>query len=76
MGVPGGSTGDAFHSWAQLPIPREQFNKEQKEQQRIYFPECKPLPGAHKLLRALKVANNTNGAKIHIALATSSNKIN
>lgn len=76
MGVPGGSTGDAFHSWAQLPIPREQFNKEQKEQQRIYFPECKPLPGAHKVLRALKVANNTNGAKIHIALATSSNKIN
>jgi pseudouridine 5'-phosphatase len=76
MGVPGSSTGDAFHNWAQLPIPREQFNKEQKEEQRIRFPECKPLPGAKKLLRALKGAHNTNGARIHIALATSTSKFN
>jgi pseudouridine-5'-monophosphatase len=76
MGVPGSSTGDVFHKWAQLPISRDQFNKEQKEQQRLHFPECKPLPGAKKLLRALKVARNINGAKVYIALATSSEKSN
>ncbi|KAE9372918.1 HAD-like protein [Stipitochalara longipes BDJ] len=76
MGVPGSSTGDVFHSWAQLPIPREQFNKEQKEQQQIHFPDCKPLPGAANLLSSLNAAHNTNGAKIHIALATSTNQIN
>ncbi|KAN0111083.1 HAD-like protein [Hyaloscypha variabilis] len=76
MGVPGSSTGDVFHSWAQLPIPREQFNKEQKEQQQIHFPDCKPLPGTAKLLQSLTAAQNTNGAKIHIALATSTNRIN
>jgi pseudouridine-5'-monophosphatase len=76
MGVPGSSTGDVFHAWAQLPIPREQFDKEQKEEQRIHFPECKPLPGAEKLLRQLKVARNNDGKKIQIALATSTNQIN
>ncbi|TVY21053.1 Uncharacterized protein LARI1_G001256 [Lachnellula arida] len=76
MGVPGSSTGEVFHKWAQLPISREQFRKEQKEQQRIHFPECEPLPGAEKLLRGLKKAQNTNKAKIHIALASSSEKHN
>lgn len=76
MGVPGSSTGDVFHAWAQLPIPREQFNKEQVEQQRIHFQECKPLPGAEKLLRALNEAQNTDGAKVHIALASSTSRIN
>lgn len=76
MGVPGSSNGDAFHSWAQLPISRDQFSKEQKEQQQVHFPECKPLPGAEKLLRGLKVSQNINNAKIHIALASSSEKHN
>jgi len=76
MGVPGSSTGDIFHKWAQLPISREQFKREQKEQQQVHFPECKPLPGAEKLLRGLKVAQNINGAKVHIALASSSEKEN
>ena len=76
MGVPGSSTGEAFHKWAQLPSSRDQYRKEQKEQQQIHFPECKPLPGAEKLLRGLKTAQNINKAKIHIALASSSEKHN
>jgi len=76
MGGPGSSTGETFHRWAQLPISRDQFKQEQKEQQRMHFPECKPLPGAQKLLRGLKVAQNTNQARIHIALASSSEKEN
>jgi len=76
MGVPGASHGEVFHEWAQLPISRDQFRKEQKEQQQIHFPECKPLPGAEKLLRGLKVAQNLNKAKIHLALASSSRKYN
>lgn len=42
----------------------------------MHFPECKPLPGAPELLRGLKHAQNTNQAKIHIALASSSEKEN
>jgi pseudouridine 5'-phosphatase len=76
MGVPGSSTGDEFHKWAQLPIPRQQFKREQKEQQRLHFPECKPLPGVEKLLTDLKSAYNVDGKKIHIALASSSEKEN
>jgi pseudouridine-5'-monophosphatase len=76
MGVPGSSTGEVFHNWAQLPISRDQFKEEQKEQQRVHFPECKPLPGAAALLRGLKAAHNISGAKIHTALASSSEKHN
>lgn len=76
MGVPGSSTEDVFHAWAQLPIPREQFNAEQKEQQRIHFPECRPLPGAQKLLSELKTAKNFKDEKVHIALASGSEKFN
>jgi pseudouridine 5'-phosphatase len=71
MGVPGSSTGDTFHAWAQLPIPREQFALEQREQQRLHFPECSPLPGAMKLLSDLKHAKG-----VELALASSSNKSN
>jgi pseudouridine 5'-phosphatase len=76
MGVPGSSNGDVFHAWAQLPIPREQFAKEQSEQQQLHFPECKPLPGTEKLLSDLNKAHNTNGMPIKIALASSSEKYN
>src|SRR5277367_3464971 len=76
MGIPRSSTGDVFHNWAQLPIPREQFAREQSEQQQLHFPECKPLPGAEKLLSDLKGAHNTNGRQIEIALASSSAKYN
>jgi pseudouridine-5'-monophosphatase len=77
MGVPGSSTGDVFHNWAQLPISREQFAREQTEQQQIHFPECRPLPGAEKLLLDLKDARTTTtNNKVEIALASSSEKYN
>ncbi|KAI0378592.1 HAD-like protein [Hypomontagnella monticulosa] len=76
MGIPGSSNGDTFHNWAKLPIPREQFKKEQTEQHQIHFPECKPLPGVEALLKTLKSAKNTQGLPIEIALATSSEKKN
>jgi pseudouridine-5'-monophosphatase len=76
MGVPGSSTGEVFHSWAQLPISREQFKQEQKEQQHLHFPECKPLPGVEKLLLDLESAYNIDGNKVHIALASSCERAN
>lgn len=74
MGIPGSSNGDTFHAWAQLPISREQFQAEQAEQQRIYFPDCVPLPGVRKLLRDLRTAGNVDGFQVQMALATSSMK--
>ncbi|PMD13593.1 HAD-like protein [Hyaloscypha hepaticicola] len=74
MGVPGSNNGDTFHNWAQLPISRELFEKERKEQELLHFPECEILPGAQKLLLHLNKAHNTNGMKIQIALASSSEK--
>lgn len=76
MGVPGSNNGDVFHNWAQLPISRDQFEKEHNEQQQLHFPECKPLPGAQKLLLDLKKAHSKNGLPIEIALASSSEKYN
>ncbi|OIW35514.1 HAD-like protein [Coniochaeta ligniaria NRRL 30616] len=76
MGVPGSSNGDVFHEWAQLPISREQFKDEQNEQQQLHFPDCKPLPGAETLLSHLRGAHNTNGQRVEMALATSSEKYN
>lgn len=76
MGVPGSSNGDTFHAWAQLPIPREQYKREQSEQQKIHFPECEPLPGVETLLSNLRRAGTTNGLDVRIALATSSERAN
>ncbi|OAL24850.1 hypothetical protein AYO22_05639 [Fonsecaea multimorphosa] len=76
MGVPGSSTGDVFHQWAQLPISREQYAREQGEQQKIHFAECEPLPGVEKLLRDLNSARTTAGLPVEIALASSTSKHN
>ncbi|KAH8816865.1 HAD-like domain-containing protein [Xylogone sp. PMI_703] len=76
MGVPGSSTGEVFHSWAQLPISHEQWEREQREEQMLHFPLCKPLPGVEKLLQTLTSAKTTKEDKIHIALASSSAKAN
>ncbi|KAI1197193.1 HAD-like domain-containing protein [Nemania serpens] len=76
MGVPGSSNGDTFHEWAQLPISREQFKREQTEQQRIHFPECQPLPGVEKLLADLRTARTAAGDAVQVALATSSMREN
>ncbi|MCJ1472111.1 hypothetical protein MMC13_000758 [Lambiella insularis] len=71
MGVPGASSGDIFHAWAQLPIPRAQFDREQKAQQMLRFPDCQPLPGVATLLRELDAAPG-----VELALATSSERGN
>lgn len=76
MGVPGSSTSEVFHAWAQLPISREQFKTELREQQHIHFPDCKPLPGVEQLLQNLTTAHDISGNKVHIALASSSEKYN
>lgn len=73
MGVSGSSSGDIFYAWAQLPIPREQWAKEQFEEQQRHFPDSQPLPGAAKLLDDLKVAKTVGrGQAVQVALATSS----
>lgn len=76
MGVPGSSNGEAFHEWAQLPIPREQFRQEQHAQQVLHFPNCEPLAGVKVLLEHLNTAYNVDGKKVHIALASSSERKN
>ncbi|OAP61674.1 hypothetical protein AYL99_03877 [Fonsecaea erecta] len=76
MGVPGSSNGDIFHQWAQLPISRQQYAREQSEQQQIHFADCEPLPGAEKLLRDLNKARTTAGLPVEVALASSSEKLN
>lgn len=81
QGRPGSSAGDIFHAWAQLPISREQYVREQLELQRQLFPSSKPLPGVVKLLSDLSTARNVGkdgeqGEKVHIALATSSHEAN
>lgn len=76
MSVPDWSTGDFFHDWAQLPIPREQFDKEYREQQKILFPKSAPLPGAEKLVQDLRYAGNVRGEKVYMALASGSETVN
>ncbi|KAK7955698.1 haloacid dehalogenase-like hydrolase [Apiospora aurea] len=56
MGVANSSNGDAFHGWARLPISREQWARESKEEFRRNFPNCAPLPGAETLIITLSRA--------------------
>jgi pseudouridine-5'-monophosphatase len=71
MGIPGSSQGDVFHNWANLPISRETWARERKEEMLIQFQNCEPLPGTEKLLSDLSHAQNCSGNKIRLALATS-----
>jgi pseudouridine-5'-monophosphatase len=71
MGIPGSSHGDIFHNWANLPISRETWARERKEEMLIQFQNCEPLPGAEKLLSDLSHAQNSSGNKMRLALATS-----
>lgn len=71
MGIPGSSHSDMFHNWANLPISREAWARERKEEMLIQFQNCQPLPGAEKLLSDLSHAHNSSGNKIRLALATS-----
>ncbi|KAK4447249.1 HAD-like domain-containing protein [Podospora aff. communis PSN243] len=88
MGVPGSSNGHVFHDWAQLPISREQYAREQSAEQKGLFPLCEPLPGAVALLGSLTgrrvddgVALNLDSdgdakAAVEVALASSSSRGN
>lgn len=72
MGVPDSTNGDIFHNWAKLPISREEFTRELKEQMQLRFPDCEPLPGAQTILSNLNRASSApSGDKIKLALASS-----
>ncbi|OTB03774.1 hypothetical protein M426DRAFT_321490 [Hypoxylon sp. CI-4A] len=73
MGVPDSTSGDAFHSWARLPISREEFARESREHMRFHFPRCEPLRGAEELLAALGRAGNT---ELALASTTKSESFN
>ncbi|KAK3358099.1 putative haloacid dehalogenase-like hydrolase [Lasiosphaeria hispida] len=74
MGIPGSTNSNVFHNWARLPISREQFAQESREEMRQLFQNCEPLPGAEKLLSSLSRAcsGSESGERIELALATSS----
>ncbi|KAH2492606.1 hypothetical protein KXX05_006692 [Aspergillus fumigatus] len=72
MGVPDSTNSDLFHNWAKLPISREQFARELREEVHRQFQTCTPLPGAEKLLSNLNNARSTcSGERIELALASS-----
>ncbi|OLN86228.1 Uncharacterized protein C4C5.01 [Colletotrichum chlorophyti] len=72
MGVPDSTNSELFHNWAKLDVPREQFARELKEQMRLHFPDCKPLPGAERLLSNLSHARAAaSGKRIELALSSS-----
>ncbi|CAH0023742.1 unnamed protein product [Clonostachys rhizophaga] len=71
MGVPDSTNNDIFHNWARLPITREKFAHEYKEEIYRNFPNCKPMPGSEKLLSALSRARNVDGEPILLGLASS-----
>ncbi|CAK7563997.1 MAG: hypothetical protein SEPTF4163_001880 [Sporothrix epigloea] len=80
-----------FMAWSNLPIPLQQFQKENAELHSEYFPRAQPLPGVEELLATLdstrywetkNADTQENGAaaaagrRVHIALATSSQAVN
>lgn len=68
QGRPGPQAYEIFRTWAQLPIPVEQFQAEQQELQKELFPKTTWLPGVLDLLEGLRKRG------VHMALATSSAK--
>jgi pseudouridine-5'-monophosphatase len=66
QGRPGTQAYEIFRAWAQLPIPVEQFHKEQRELQTELFPKTQWLPGVLELLEGLQKRG------VLMALATSS----
>ncbi|KAK2600214.1 hypothetical protein QQS21_005010 [Conoideocrella luteorostrata] len=72
MGVPDSTSSDVFHDWAKLSTSREQFARELAEQFQLQFPNCRPLPGAEKLVTNLSHACNvSSGNRVELALASS-----
>jgi pseudouridine-5'-monophosphatase len=62
-----------FNEWAQLPLSKEEYSEKLHHLKLKHFPSTKPLPGASKLLKTLSATTNP---RIHMALATSSHKVN
>jgi pseudouridine-5'-monophosphatase len=73
QGRPAPEAGNIFRQWAQLPITSEEMVAKVSAWQAKYFPSCKALAGVPQLLQTLSSRTNP---KVHIALATSSNKRN
>ena len=71
QGRPGPQANRIFAEWAKLPITMDEYTAQLHVFQRELFPRAKPLPGAAALL-----ANLPPGAKVHVALATSSHAAN
>ncbi|PTB73791.1 HAD-like protein [Trichoderma longibrachiatum ATCC 18648] len=72
MGIPDATNSDVFHDWAKLPVSREQFALESREQMHKAFPNCEPMPGAEKILSNLSRARSASlGKPIELALASS-----
>jgi len=72
MGVPDSTSSDVFHNWAKLPIAREQFTRELRDEMNAQFVTCEPLPGAETLLTNLNRARiSSSGNAIGLALASS-----
>ncbi|PQE13742.1 Haloacid dehalogenase-like hydrolase protein [Rutstroemia sp. NJR-2017a BVV2] len=78
QGRPGPVSAEIFFAWAQLPITIAEYQAEQKQLQREFFPRTAPLPGIEKLLTDLGDAKvgSGKGRKLHVALATSSHEDN
>jgi pseudouridine 5'-phosphatase len=86
QGRPAPNSNDIFDKWAQMPVPREEYQKEISALQAVHFPTTKPLPGVEKLLADLArtrwwdfsesdktaAAGPNKPKRVHIALATSS----
>lgn len=68
QGRPGPQAGEIFFAWAQLPIQKEEYWKQDLELKTELFPSCQPLPGVLDLLEGMKKGG------VHMALATSSQK--
>ncbi|GAB7361602.1 hypothetical protein MBLNU230_g1654t1 [Neophaeotheca triangularis] len=73
QGRPGPEAGNILFNWAQLPIPRDQYQAEIAALQKQHFPSTQTLPGVPTLLQTL--AHHTS-PPIHLALATSSHAAN
>ncbi|KAI3320152.1 HAD-like domain-containing protein [Xylariaceae sp. AK1471] len=83
QGRPGPEANALFHDWAKLPISEADYLAQFSALQQKHFLDAKPLPGIEKLLANLgrtrwfeKPQAQEQGHRVHIALATSSNKTN
>lgn len=83
QGRPGPQANELFHKWAQLPISHDDYFAEYSALQREHFPNAKALPGVEQLLANLGRTRwwgfsspQEQSKRVHIALATSSNRNN